>query len=214
MNKTDFIIKQDKEIIRLLEFFSKEAEYRKKYKIIVGVDEVGRGPLAGPVYASCVCLKYDLDLFNLNDSKKISEDNRIILEEKIKNNSYFYTYGFASVEEIDKYNILNATMLAMKRAVDKCIIKPDLVLVDGNKIPDWDYESICVVKGDQEFPSIAAASILAKTKRDKLMTIIQSIDNKFNYSKHKGYGTKEHYEELNLYGPSILHRRSFLKDYE
>lgn len=214
MIKSNKIIKQDKEIIRLIEYFSNEVEYKKKYRIIVGVDEVGRGPLAGPVYAACVCLKYNLDLLYLNDSKKISEENRNILETKIKDSSYFYSYGYASVEEIDKYNILNATMLAMKRAVDKCIVKPDLVLVDGNKLPDWDYESICVIKGDQKFPSIAAASILAKTKRDKIMNIIQSIDNKYNYSKHKGYGTKEHYEELKLNGPSILHRRSFLKEYK
>lgn len=214
MNKAKIIIKQEKEIIRLIEYFSKEAEYKKKYPIIVGVDEVGRGPLAGPVYAACVCLKYNLDLINLNDSKKLSEENREILEAKIKDNSYFYSYGYASVEEIDKYNILNATMLAMKRAVEKCIIKPDLVLVDGNKLPDWDYESLSIIKGDQEYPSIAAASILAKTKRDKIMNIIQSMDNKFNYSKHKGYGTKEHYEELKLNGPSILHRRTFLKDYK
>lgn len=214
MIKSNKIIKQDKEIIRLIEYFSNEVEYKKKYKIIVGVDEVGRGPLAGPVYAACVCLKYNLDLLYLNDSKKISEENRNILETKIKDSSYFYSYGYASVEEIDKYNILNATMLAMKRAVDKCIVKPDLVLVDGNKLPDWDYESICVIQGDQKFPSIAAASILAKTKRDKIMNIIQSIDNKYNYTKHKGYGTKEHYEELKLNGPSILHRRSFLKEYK
>lgn len=214
MTEFKSIIKNDKEIIRLLEYFSNEAEYKKEYQIIVGVDEVGRGPLAGPVYAACVCLKYDFSLLNLNDSKKLSEEKRNILENKIKENSYFYSYGYASVEEIDKYNILNATMLAMKRAVDKCCIKPDLVLVDGNKLPNWEYESICVIKGDQKFPSIAAASILAKTKRDKIMNIIQTIDNKFNYSKHKGYGTKEHYEELKLNGPSILHRRTFLKDYK
>ena len=212
MTKVKSILKNDKEIIRLLEYFSNEAEYKKKYNIIVGVDEVGRGPLAGPVYAACVCLKYDLSLINLNDSKKLSEEKRNVLDKQIKEHSYFYTYGYASVEEIDKYNILNATMLAMKRAVDKCIVKPDLVLVDGNKLPEWEYKSLCVIKGDQKFPSIAAASILAKTKRDKIMNIIQTMDNRFNYSNHKGYGTKEHYRELDANGPSILHRRTFLKD--
>ncbi|MDD2370779.1 MAG: ribonuclease HII [Firmicutes bacterium] len=213
MKLSKSINENEKELLRLLDFFLNEAQYKKDYKIIVGVDEVGRGPLAGPVYAACVCLKYDLNLTNLNDSKKLSENKREVLEEKIKESSYFYTYGFASVEEIDKYNILNATMLAMKRAVDKCPITPDLVLVDGNKTPDWDYNSISIIKGDQNYPSIAAASILAKTKRDKLMTIIQKFDNNFNYSKHKGYGTKEHYQELNKNGPSILHRRTFIKDY-
>ncbi len=211
LNKTLF--QSEEEILRLLYFFLNEAEYKKEYKVIVGVDEVGRGPLAGPVYAACVCLKYDLNLINLNDSKKISENKRDVLETKIKNSSYFYTYGYASVEEIDKYNILNATMLAMKRAVDKCPVKPDLVLVDGNKIPDWEYNSISIIKGDQKFPSIAAASILAKTKRDYLMTLIQKNDENFNYSKHKGYGTKEHYAELEKNGPSLLHRRTFIKDY-
>ncbi len=213
MKQNKCIIQNEKEILRLLNFFSIEAEYKKEYNIVVGVDEVGRGPLAGPVYAACVCLKYDFDLISLNDSKKLNIDKRIFLEDKIKKSSYFYSYGFASVEEIDKYNILNASMLAMKRAVEKCPIKPDLVLVDGNKIPDWEYNSISIIKGDQKFPSIAAASILAKTKRDSLMTLIQGIDNKFNYSKHKGYGTKEHYKELKQNGPSLLHRRTFIKDY-
>jgi len=213
MIKNKVIYQNEKEILRLLDFFSNESEYKKTNNIVVGVDEVGRGPLAGPVYAACVCLKYNFDLINLNDSKKLNENKRIFLEEKIKASSYFYSYGFASVEEIDKFNILNATMLAMKRAVDKCPVKPDLVLVDGNKIPDWEYNSIAVIKGDIKLPSIAAASILAKTKRDRLMTLMQEIDKEFNYAKHKGYGTKEHFNELKRNGPSFLHRRTFIKDY-
>lgn len=214
MKTSKSILKENKEVLRLLEFFSSEAEYLKNHKIVVGVDEVGRGPLAGPVYAACVCLKYDFNLTGLNDSKKINEENRELLECKIKNSSYFYTYGYASVEEIDRLNILNATMLAMKRAVDKCPVKPGLVLVDGNKLPAWEYNSIAIVKGDQKSPSIAAASILAKTKRDRLMKIIQTMDDRYNYTSHKGYGTKEHYAEINKHGVSILHRKSFLKDYK
>ena len=125
MIKNKVIYQNEKEILRLLDFFSNESEYKKTNNIIVGVDEVGRGPLAGPVYAACVCLKYNFDLINLNDSKKLNEHKRNFLEDKIKASSYFYSYGFASVEEIDKFNILNATMLAMKRAVDKCPLKPD-----------------------------------------------------------------------------------------
>lgn len=201
----------EKESLRLFEFYANELPYHQTYKLVAGVDEVGRGPLAGPVYAACVILPFGIRLEGLADSKKIPEARRAVIAESIKEKAYCYSFGYASVEEIEKLNILNATMLAMKRAVEQCPFSPDLILVDGNKCPEWPYNSEAIIKGDSLMPSIAAASILAKEKRDSIMKIIATYDNRYSFELHKGYGTKAHYEALEKHGVSIFHRNSFLK---
>ena len=205
------IAKGEKESLRLFRFYENELEYRKAGGILAGVDEVGRGPLAGPVYAACICIPFGLQVPGLNDSKKLKPADRKAAAAILKKEAWFYSYGYASVEEIDRMNILQATLLAMKRAVEASPVRPDLVLVDGNKLPDWDFESRCIIGGDSLMPSIAAASILAKEKRDGIMEIIDGYDPRYNFAQHKGYGTKEHYRNLELYGPSLFHRKSFLK---
>ncbi|MCI0502033.1 MAG: ribonuclease HII [Fusobacteria bacterium] len=202
---------KEQDAIRLFHLYENEHQYRQKNKIVVGIDEVGRGPLAGPVCVACVALPFGLYIPKLDDSKKLKPDIRKEVCSEIIKNSYFYSYGFASVEEIDRYNILEATFLAMKRAIVKLPLKPDLVLLDGNKSPKWEYATETIVKGDQLIPSISAASVIAKEKRDMIMDYIQQYDGRYNFSKHKGYGTKEHYEELEEYGISYYHRKSFLK---
>lgn len=181
---------------------------------IVGIDEAGRGPLAGPVVAAAVKLKkYDERLGEINDSKKLSEKKREYLFDLIL--EYFYVgVGISNVEEIDKLNILNATFLAMRRALDEIKIECNFsrVLVDGNhKIRDYNGEQIPVIKGDSKSLSIAAASIIAKVTRDKIMEKLDEKYPKYNLKKHKGYGTKEHRENLIKYGVSDIHRKTFLK---
>lgn len=181
---------------------------------IVGIDEAGRGPLAGPVVAAAVKLKkYDERLGEINDSKKLSEKKREYLFDLIL--EYFYVgVGVSNVEEIDKLNILNATFLAMRRALDEIKIECNFsrVLVDGNhKIRDYNREQIPVIKGDSKSLSIAAASIIAKVTRDKIMEKLHEKYPEYNLKKHKGYGTKEHRENLIKYGVSDIHRKTFLK---
>lgn len=202
---------KEKEALRLFDLYSNEAEYRKNNKVIVGIDEVGRGPLAGPVCVGCVALPFGLYIPYLNDSKKLKPAIRQKVNENIIKTSYFYSYGFASVEEIDEFNILEATFLAMKRGVSRLPLQPDLILIDGNKAPKWDYKTSTIVKGDRLIPSIAAASIIAKEKRDAIMDYIEIYDKRYKFSKHKGYGTKEHYKEIEEFGISEYHRKSFLK---
>lgn len=202
---------REKDGFRLYDLYNNEVEFRKDNLLVVGIDEAGRGPLAGPVCVSCVALPFGTYIKNLDDSKKIKAEKRLAVSKDIISKSYFYTYGFSSVEEIDEINILEATLLAMKRAVEKLPFKPDLILIDGDKSPNWEYNTKTIVKGDQKIPSIAAASILAKERRDFIMGKIESYDNRYKFSKHKGYGTSEHYEEINKYGISIYHRKSFLK---
>ena len=197
--------------IRVQEMQRNEDPYHQRYPIVVGVDEVGRGPLAGPVYAACVVLPRDLYLPKLNDSKKLSEDERFDLADLILRKALYYSYGYASVEEIDRLNILQASMLAMQRAVSKLPVIPDFILVDGNKLPLWEHESLAIIGGDGIMPSIAAASIIAKAKRDHLMRVLAEYEPRYGFERHKGYGTKMHYEALEAYGPSILHRMTFLK---
>ncbi len=181
------------------------------YKIVCGVDEAGRGPLAGPVYAAAVILPDGLENLGINDSKKISEKKREQIFEIITQNSIAYGIGFATETEIDEINILNATFLAMKRAVENMGIEPDLVLVDGNRKPGTGFEEITIVKGDAKSISIAAASILAKVSRDRYMRQIAEKYPEYEFEKHKGYGTKLHYEKIAQYGILPDHRKSFLK---
>lgn len=183
----------------------------KGFKAICGVDEAGRGPLAGPVCAAAVILPPDCIIEGLNDSKKLSEKKREALFDVIKNEALAYSIAMASEKEIDEINILQATFLAMKRAVDSLSIKPDYILVDGNRDPMFGTDTELVVKGDSLSASIAAASVLAKVTRDRFMLEIDKKYPQYQFSKHKGYGTKLHYEMIAEYGISDVHRRTFLK---
>ena len=191
-------------------FYENEAR-NKGYHVVCGVDEAGRGPLAGPVFAAAVILPQNLMIDGLNDSKKLSEKKREILYDKIKNLALTYAVAFATEHEIDEINILNATFLAMKRAVAKLNLKPDIVLVDGNKSPELEISTQTIVKGDSLSASIAAASILAKVERDRLMKNLSKKYPEYNFEKHKGYGTKMHIDLIKKYGPCEIHRKSFLK---
>ncbi len=186
-------------------------KYNEGYKIICGVDEAGRGPLAGPVYAAAVVLEKGQTIEGVNDSKKLSEKKRELLFDKIINECKDYSIGTASEKEIDELNILQATFLAMKRAVDGLSVKPDCALVDGNQIPNLDCDVTTVVKGDAKSESIAAASILAKVSRDRYMLEMAEKYPQYGFEKHKGYGTKLHYEMIEKYGICDIHRKTFLK---
>ncbi len=185
----------------------------KGYSVICGVDEAGRGPLAGPVYAAAVILPKGHIIEGVNDSKKLSEKKRDLLYDKIISECVCYSVGTASEKEIDEINILQATYLAMRRAVEGLEIKPDLALVDGNRVPPLD-DGIAVetiVKGDGKSASVAAASIIAKVSRDRYMLEMAAKYPQYQFEKHKGYGTKLHYEMIEKYGISDIHRKSFLK---
>ena len=178
-------------------------------KIIAGVDEVGRGSLVGPVYAAAVIFNKKIDKKKMKDSKKLSKNNREILEKYIKKNSY-WAIGSASLIEIEKLNILNASLLAMKRAIKKLKKKPSKILIDGNKLPKIDnYNLKSVIKGDQKIPEISAASIIAKVLRDNYMIALDKILPVYRFDKNKGYGTSEHMQAIDLFGPSIYHRYTF-----
>jgi len=178
-------------------------------RIIAGVDEVGRGSLIGPVYAAAVILKNSIDKKKIKDSKKLSKTNRENLEKYIKKNSY-WSIGSASLIEIEKLNILNASLLAMKRAIQKLKKKPTLVLVDGNKLPEMqNYQLKSIIKGDQKISEISAASIIAKVSRDRLITNLSKKFNKYSWSKNAGYGTRDHLVAIKKYGITKLHRKSF-----
>lgn len=180
--------------------------------VICGIDEAGRGPLCGPVCAGAVILPFGVEIEGLNDSKKLSEKKRDYLYEKIKEKAIAWAIGLASPEEIDQINILNATYLAMKRAVDSLSEKPKFALVDGNRIQGLSIPSQCIVKGDSKSASIAAASIMAKVTRDRIMKEIAKEYPQYNLDKHKGYPTKEHYSLIGKYGVCEIYRKSFLKN--
>ena len=184
----------------------------KGYNNICGVDEAGRGPLAGPVCAAAVILHKGEIIEGVNDSKKLTEKKREALYDVIKEKAVAYSIAFASVEEIEEMNILNATMLAMKRAVEGLEVPADYAMIDGNKIPDLNIPAECVVKGDANSMSIAAASILAKVTRDRLCAEYETEYPQYGFAKHKGYGTKLHREMILKYGPCKIHRMSFLKN--
>lgn len=184
--------------------------FKDGYSTVCGVDEAGRGPLAGPVYAAAVILPQNLMIDGINDSKKLSEKKRELLYDEIIKNARAFSIASASETEIDDINILNATFLAMKRAIEGLNLKPDLALIDGNRAPKLDIPTKTIIKGDSLSASIAAASILAKVTRDRLMVKLSNEYPQYGFEKHKGYGTKLHVEALKKYGPSIIHRKSFL----
>lgn len=196
-------------IILHKELFEYDTELRKDFPVICGVDEAGRGPLAGNVYATAVILNDSVFIDYLNDSKKVSEKRREKLFDEIKEKAVSYCIATATVEEIDRLNILQATMLAMKRAVEGLDIKPDLALIDGNRTPDIDCKCIAVVKGDATSASIASASILAKVARDRYMKDLALKYPEYHFEQHNGYPTKLHYEMLKKFGVSEVHRKSF-----
>lgn len=181
------------------------------YNFICGVDEAGRGPLAGPVCAAAVILKEDTEIDGLNDSKKLTERKREQLFDVIKEKAVAYSVAFASVEEIEELNILGATFLAMKRAVEGLNVPADFAIIDGNRLPSLEIAAKPVVKGDMHSMSVAAASVLAKVTRDRLLLEYDKEYPEYKFSAHKGYGTKAHYEAIKEYGITPIHRKSFLK---
>ncbi|MGN0570186.1 MAG: ribonuclease HII [Candidatus Fimenecus sp.] len=195
-----------------MDYSYEEKAVEKGFKTVCGIDEAGRGPLAGPVYAAAVILPLGLDIDGLNDSKKLSEKKREMLFDVICEKAVDFSIGIADEKEIDEINILNATFLAMKRAVDGLKVKPDYALIDGNQYPHiGGVTEETIVKGDAKSMSVAAASILAKVSRDRFMLEIAEKYPQYCFEKHKGYGTKLHYEMLEKYGVSPFHRKSFLK---
>lgn len=181
------------------------------YKAVCGVDEAGRGPLAGPVCAAAVILPEGVVIDGVNDSKKLTEKKREALFDVIREQALAYSIAYATVDEIEEINILNATMLAMRRAVDGLSVKADYAMIDGNKIPELNIDAECIVKGDARSMSIACASILAKVSRDRLLYKYAEEYPMYGFDKHKGYGTKSHREAILEYGPCPYHRKSFLK---
>lgn len=187
--------------------------FEKGFRLICGVDEAGRGPLAGPVCAAAVILPPNHNIPGLNDSKKLSDKKRRELYPLIKEQAVAYGIAFASEQEIDDINILQATFLAMQRAIDQLSVKPDFALIDGNREKDFGVPVKTVVHGDSLSASIAAASVLAKVTRDDLMLKLSEQYPQYAFDIHKGYGTKAHYEAISAHGPCPIHRMTFLKKY-
>ena len=205
---------KEAELLRLQSMWEIEHTlFQKGYSLVAGVDEAGRGPLADEVYAAAVILPPDICIEGLNDSKKISEKKREKLFEEIKEVALSYAVATASVDEIDRFNIRNATYMAMNRAIEALGIKPDYVIVDGDNIKECVLPHECIVKGDSKSLSIAAASILAKVSRDRHMLQMAEKYPQYGFEKHKGYGTKAHIEALKEFGPCEIHRKTFIKKF-
>lgn len=185
--------------------------YDEGWTLLCGVDEAGRGPLAGPVCAAAVILPRGLVIEGLDDSKKLTEKKREALFDPICEKALSFGVAFASVEEIEEINILNATFLAMNRAIEKLAPQPTLALIDGNRSTWITVNNRCIVKGDAKCADIAAASVLAKVTRDRYMLEMAQRYPEYHFEQHKGYGTKLHYDALREHGPSPIHRMSFLK---
>lgn len=196
----------------MIELWTLENEiYAGGVKLLCGVDEAGRGPLAGPVCAAAVILPQNCEIEGLNDSKKLTEKKREALFDVICAAAVSYGIAFATVEEIEEYNILGATFMAMNRAVAMLDPVPELALIDGNRNTGIQIPSRCIVGGDGKCADIAAASVLAKVTRDRYMRQMAELYPQYGFEKHKGYGTKAHYEAIRAYGPSPIHRPSFLR---
>ena len=186
-------------------------KYAMGYKAVCGVDEAGRGPLCGPVVAAAVILPTDVEIEGINDSKKLTEKKREALFDVIKEKAIAYAIAEASAEEIDELNILNASMLAMRRAVAALAVKADFALIDGNCSRGFEIDTETVVKGDAKSASISAASILAKVTRDRQCMELDKLYPEYGIAKHKGYPTKDHMEAVRKFGPAPIYRKSFLK---
>ena len=192
--------------------YEREA-FAEGFAVVCGVDEAGRGPLAGPVCAAAVILPRETVIEGLNDSKKLPDKKRRELYDIITERAVAYGIAFASEQEIDEVNILQATFLAMERAMEKLSVRPQLALIDGNRAKDFGLPVRTIVSGDALSASIAAASILAKVTRDRLMEELDGEYPQYGFAVHKGYGTKRHYEALRAFGPCPIHRRTFLKKF-
>ena len=198
-----------------LDYSFERAAMAAGYRHICGVDEAGAGPLMGPVYAAAVILPEDCEIPGLDDSKKLTEKRREALFPVICETAVAYAVAFATEREIDEINILNARMLAMQRAIDALPVKADFALIDGNRSSGIRLPNQTLVHGDGRSVSIAAASVLAKVSRDRFVVdVLDKLYPQYAFAKHKGYGTKLHYEMLDAYGPSPVHRKSFLKKWE
>ena len=192
--------------------YSLEQELHEKgYSLVCGIDEAGRGPLCGPVFAAACILPEGLYIEGLNDSKKLTEKKREKLFDIIKQEAIAYCIASASVEEKNELNILEADLLAMRRAIDGLGVKADFALIDGNIARDFQIPAAAVVKGDATSMSIAAASVLAKVARDRICVDLDRDYPEYGIAKHKGYGTKDHMEALRKYGPSPIHRKKFIR---
>lgn len=187
------------------------ALHEEGYRLVCGVDEAGRGPLCGPVFAAACILPNGLFIEGLNDSKKLTEKKREKLYDIIKEEAIAYCIASASVEEIDELNILEADLLAMRRAIDGLGVKADFALIDGNIARDFQIPAKAIVKGDATSMNIAAASVLAKVARDRICIDLDREYPEYGIAKHKGYGTKDHMEALRKYGPSPIHRKKFIR---
>ncbi len=216
------LISKTERAFEKLNKMKEEHNKRKKYELellshgyeyIAGIDEVGRGPLAGPVYAAAVILNPYKDIYGVRDSKKLSKEKREELSKKICEDCLCYCIASASVEEIDTLNILNATKLAMKRAIQGLKIKPQYILIDALRLEDVDIPQTGIIKGDDTSISIGAASIIAKVKRDEYMDILSTKYPQYHFESNKGYGTKEHTDAIKEYGPCEHHRRTFIKNF-
>ncbi len=204
--------KKDSERTRFLEMSSYEKKAREDgYKYIAGVDEAGRGPLAGPVVAACVILPEDIFIEGLNDSKQLSLSKREYLFDIIRKKAVSWGVGIIDQTIIDRVNILNATKMAVKQAVKSTDVEPGLLLLDALRISDIDIEQVSIIKGDCKSISIAAASVMAKVTRDRILVEIDSIYPQYGFKKHKGYGTRDHMDAIKKYGICPIHRMSFTK---
>lgn len=203
------LIEERKRLEQMKEF---ESGY-EAHILLCGIDEAGRGPLAGPVVAGAVILPVDCEILFLNDSKKLSEKRREALFEEVAEKAVSYGVGIVNPGVIDEINILQATYEAMRQAISKLEVKPDVLLNDAVRIPDVDIEQIPIVKGDAKSVSIAAASIMAKVTRDHMMIEYDKLYPEYGFAKHKGYGTAAHIAALKEYGPCPIHRRSFIKKF-
>ena len=201
-----------KEQERMYALFAYEREYAA-YQYICGIDEVGRGPLAGPVVAAAVILPKDCDILYINDSKKLSEKKREMLYDEIMEKAVAVGIGVVSPERIDEINILQATYEAMREAISKLSVQPDLLLNDAVKIPGVDLQQVSIIKGDAKSASIGAASIIAKVTRDRMMVEYDSIFPEYGFASNKGYGTAAHIAALKEVGPTSIHRRSFIGNF-
>lgn len=205
---------KEQELNRLKNMFEIEDKlYSEGYNFVCGVDEAGRGPLCGPVVAAAVILPKDEYIEGVNDSKKLTEKKREKLYDDIMMKAVAVSIGISDVDVIEKVNILNATKLAMKQAIEKLSIKPDYVLIDGNQMIDINIKAETVVSGDAKSESIAAASIIAKVTRDRMLIEFDKKYPEYGFAKHKGYGTKSHIEAIQKYGLTDIHRPSFCKKF-
>lgn len=203
-------LEAEKERIELMREFEEKYD---SYSYICGIDEAGRGPLAGPVVAGAVVLTKGKRILYVNDSKKLSEKKRDELFDIIKDEALTYAVGIISPERIDEINILQATYEAMRQAVNKLSVKPDIFLNDAVTIPGIEGKQVPIIKGDAKSLTIASASILAKVTRDRIMVEYDSMYPEYGFAKHKGYGTKAHIEAIKEYGPCPIHRKTFIKNF-